>query len=86
MPSCKIIGLLHLEKNILNVFAIYSHGSHLCHVTIMVFHMKPGFDWPRGFQRRCLKSEKHNDDGRRSMSILYAHFVSLELKRGTNLR
>ena len=34
MPSFKIIGLLFLEKKILKVYAIYSHGGHLGHVTL----------------------------------------------------
>ena len=56
MPSFKIIGLPVLEKKILKVFAIYSHGSHLGHVTwtiytnfrspfIKMLHMKFDFDW-----------------------------------------
>ena len=61
MPSFKIIGLMVLEKKILKVFAIYSHGGHLGHVTLTIFtnfhflflrvlHIKFGFDWPRGFR------------------------------------
>ena len=37
MPSFKIIGLLVLEKNVLKVFAIYSHGGHLGHVTLTIY-------------------------------------------------
>ena len=55
MPSFKIIGLLALEKNIFKVFAIYSNGSHLGHVTLAIYinfhssfprmlHMTFGFD------------------------------------------
>ena len=41
-------------ENALKVFAIYSHGSHLGHVTMTNFHCpflrmlhtKFGFDWP----------------------------------------
>ena len=59
MPSFKIIGLLVLEKKFfLKVFAIYSHGGHLGHVTWTIYtnfrspflrmlHMKFGFDWPK---------------------------------------
>ena len=67
MPRFKIIGLLVLEKKILKVFAIYSHGGHLGHVTLTIYtnfhslflkmlHIKFGFDWPSGFRvlRRCL--------------------------------
>ena len=62
MPSFKIIGLLVMEKKIfLKVFAIYSHGSHLGHVTLTIYtnchslflrmlHIKFGFDWPSGFR------------------------------------
>ena len=48
-------------ENFLKVFAIYSHGSHLGHVTLTIYtnfhcpflrmlHMKFGFDWPSGFR------------------------------------
>ena len=61
MPSFKIIGLLVLEKKILKVFAIYSHGSHLGHVTLTFYinfhslfltmlHLKFGFYWYSGFR------------------------------------
>ena len=57
MPSFKIIDLLVLEM-ILNVFAIYSHGGHLGHVTLIIYinvnypflRMKFGFDWPSDFR------------------------------------
>ena len=56
MPSFKIKGLLVLEKIFLKVFAIYSHGDHLGHVTLTIYvnfhslflrmlHIKFGFDW-----------------------------------------
>ena len=59
----KIIGLLVLKKIILKVFAVYSHGGHLGHVTLTIYanfhspfqsllHIKFGFDWPRGFQKK----------------------------------
>ena len=77
MPSLKIIGLLVLEKKIqvgngdfkqedfLKVFAIYSHGGHLGHVTLTIYinfhspfltmlHMEFGFDWPCGFIKEHL--------------------------------
>ena len=49
------------EEDFLKVFAIYSHGGHLGHVTLAIYinflspfltmlHMKFGFDWPRGFR------------------------------------
>ena len=49
------------EEDFLNVFAIYSHGGHLGHVTLTIytnfhslflrmFHKKFGFDWPSGFR------------------------------------
>ena len=49
------------EKIFLKVFAIYSHGSHLGHVTLTIyiyFHshlltmllIKFGFDWPSSFR------------------------------------
>ena len=49
------------EEDFLNVFAIYSHGGHLGHVTLTIYinfhspfprmlHMKFGFDWPSGFR------------------------------------
>ena len=48
-------------EDFLKVFAIYSHGGHLGHVTwtiyidffslfIRMLHMKFGFDWPSGFR------------------------------------
>ena len=57
----QIIDLLVLEKKILKVFAIYSHGGHLGHVTLTIdtkfhcpfltmLHIKFGFDWPSGFR------------------------------------
>ena len=49
------------EEDFLKVFAIYSHGGHLGHVTLTIyinihslflgmFHIKFGFDWPSGFR------------------------------------
>ena len=49
-----------MEKNILKVFTIYGHDSHLGHETWTIYinfcspypwrlHMKFGFDWPSGF-------------------------------------
>ena len=48
------------EEDFLNVFAIYSHGSHLGHVTLTIYtnfhslilrilHIKFGFDWLSGY-------------------------------------
>ena len=65
MPSFKIIGFLVLEKNILNVFANYSHGGHLGYVTWTIYtnirppflrmlHMKFGFDWQSGLREEDL--------------------------------
>ena len=45
------------EEDFLNIFAIYSHGSHLGHVTLTIYtnfhslflrmlNKKFGFDWP----------------------------------------
>ena len=53
------------EEDFLKVFAIYSHGSHLGHVTWTIYinfrspflrmlHMKFGFDWPSGFRGEDL--------------------------------
>ena len=53
------------EEDFLKVFAIYSHGSHLGHVTLnsyIHFHshfltmllIKDGFDWPSGFREEDL--------------------------------
>ena len=64
MPSFKIIGLLILEKIFIR-FAVYSHGSHLGHVTLTFYinlrfpflrmlHIKFGFDWPSGFRDEYL--------------------------------
>ena len=47
------------------VFAIYSHGGHLGHVTLtsytnfhslflIMLHIKFGFDWPSGFREDDL--------------------------------
>ena len=49
------------EEDFLKVFAIYSHGRHLGHVTLTnyinfhslflrMLHIKFGFDWPSGFR------------------------------------
>ena len=49
------------EEDLLKVFAIYSHGGHLDHVTLTIYidfhslflrmlHIKFGFDWPSGFR------------------------------------
>ena len=49
------------RRRFLKVFSIYSHGSHLGHVTLTIYtnflspfprmlHMKFGFDWPSGFR------------------------------------
>ena len=64
MPSFKTIGLLVLEKNILKVFAIYSHGGHFGRVTLTIhmnmnfhspflrmLHTKFGFDWASGIDK-----------------------------------
>ena len=48
------------EEDFLKVFAIYSHGGHLDHVTLTVYmnfcssiprilHIKFGFDWSSGY-------------------------------------
>ena len=48
-------------EDFLKVFAIYSHGGHLGHVTLTnytsfhslflrMLHIKFGFDWPSGFR------------------------------------
>ena len=61
IPSFVEIGPLVLEKKILKVFAIYSRGGHVGHVTCIIhitfsypflrmLHMKFDFDWPRGFR------------------------------------
>ena len=53
------------EEDFLKVFAIYSHGGHLGHVTCTIYinfcspflrmlHMKFGFDWPSGFRGEDL--------------------------------
>ena len=53
------------EKDFLKVFAIYSHGSHLGHVTLTIYiyfqsHfltmllIKFGFDWPSSFREEDL--------------------------------
>ena len=49
------------EEDFLNVFAIYSHGDHLDHVTmtsysnfhsllLTMLNIKFGFNWPSGFR------------------------------------
>ena len=49
------------EEDFLNIFAIYSHGGHLGHVTLTIYinfhspfprmlHMKFGFDWSSRFR------------------------------------
>ena len=53
------------EEDFLKIFAIYSHGGHLDHVTWTIYinfrspflrmlHMKFGFDWPSGFRGEDL--------------------------------
>ena len=50
-------------EEFLKVFAIYSHGGHLGHVTLTIYtnfrspflkmlHMEFGFDWPSGFREK----------------------------------
>ena len=59
--------MLHAKflKKILKVFAIYSHGRHLGHVTMTIYinlhssfqtmlHIKFGFDWPSDFREENL--------------------------------
>ena len=52
-------------EDFLKVFAIYSHGGHLGHVTWTIYinfcspvlrmlHMKLGFDWPSDFRGEDL--------------------------------
>ena len=53
------------EEVFLKVFAFYSHGGHLGHVTLTIYtnfhslflrmlHIKFGFDWPSGFREEDL--------------------------------
>ena len=53
------------EEDFLKVFAIYSHDSHLGHVTLTIYisfhcpfliilHIKFGFYWPSGFREEDL--------------------------------
>ena len=53
------------EEDFLKVFAIYSHGGHLGHVTLTIYinfrspflrmlHMTFGFDWTNGFREEDL--------------------------------
>ena len=48
-------------EDFLKIFAIFSHGGHLGHVTLTIYanfhslflrmlHIKFGFDWPSGFR------------------------------------
>ena len=50
------------RRRFLKVFANYSQGCHLCHVTLTIYtnfqypflpmlHKKFGFDWPSGFRK-----------------------------------
>ena len=52
-------------EEFLKVFAIYSHGGHIGHVTLVIYinfhspylrmiHMKFCFDWPSGFRGEDL--------------------------------
>ena len=52
------------------VFAIYSHGGHLGHVTLTIYtnfhslflrmiHIKFGFDWPSGFREEMFEYYGH---------------------------
>ena len=58
-PSCS--G----EEDVLKIFAIYSHGGHLGHVTLTFYtkfhspfltmlHIKFDFNWPSGFREEDL--------------------------------
>ena len=60
------------EENLLKVFAIYSHGGHLGHVTWTIYIyfclpflrmllMKFGFDWPKVSEEKIFEIV---DDGR----------------------
>ena len=51
------------EEDFFKVFAIYSHGGHLDHVTLTIYidfhslflrmlHIKFRFDWPSGFREK----------------------------------
>ena len=53
------------EEDSFKVFAIYSHGGHLGHVTITIYtnfhslflrmhHIKFGFNWPSGFREDVI--------------------------------
>ena len=57
----KSLAFWFWKRRFLKVFSIYSHGSHLGHVTLTIYinflspfprmlHMKFGFDWPSGFR------------------------------------
>ena len=57
----KSLAFWFWRRKFLKVFSIYSHGSHLGHVTLTIYinflspfprmlHMKFGFDWASGFR------------------------------------
>ena len=72
MPSFKAIELLVLEKKILKVFAVYSHGGYLGHVALTIYTnwfplpkdapYKVWSDWPRGF-RGCERRRRTTEHG-----------------------
>ena len=62
---CHKIGQGHPRRNFLKVFAIYSHGGHIGHVTLTIYinfqslflrmlHMTFGFDWSNGFREEDM--------------------------------
>ena len=80
IPSFVEIGPLVLEKKI---FAIYSHGGHLGHVTLIIYinfrspflrmlHMKFGFDWPSSF--RGVEIFEIVNDGRRTDAGAWVYY------------
>ena len=61
MLNAKFQAFWFWRRRFLKVFAIYSHGGHLDHVTLTIyidshslflrmFHIKFGFDWPSSFR------------------------------------
>ena len=91
MPSFKIIGLLVLEKEILNVFNIYGRGVNLGHVTLTIYiyfrfpfprrlHVKYGVECQGDSEEKMLEivddDDNDNDNRCRSMDVLLGHLVS----------
>ena len=88
MPSFKIVCLLVLKKKILKVFAIYSHGGQLGHVTCDLNHSyKLSFSLPKNAPHAVWLSFAKRYQRRRSLNYgnihVYCPGVGADLPLGS---